>query len=65
MMSGFLYSKKEVSIMLSKKYNAAEAEAKWQEFWQEKGIYKFDESSKSPIYSQKQPDTNRLPRMLL
>ena len=37
--------------MLSKKYNAAEAEAKWQEFWQEKGIYRFDESSKSPVYS--------------
>ena len=37
--------------MLSKKYNAAEAEAKWQEFWQEKGIYRFDESSESPVYS--------------
>ena len=42
MMSGFFYSKKEEKIMLSKKYNAAEAEAKWQEFWQEKGIYRFD-----------------------
>lgn len=37
--------------MLSKKYKAAEAEAKWQEFWQEKGIYKFNEESKQPIYS--------------
>ena len=37
--------------MLTKKYNAAEAEAKWQEFWQEKGIYKFDENSESPVYS--------------
>ena len=37
--------------MLSKKYNAAESEAKWQEFWQEKGIYKFSEDSKAPVYS--------------
>lgn len=37
--------------MLSKKYKAAESEAKWQEFWQEKGIYKFDEGSKQPVYS--------------
>ncbi len=37
--------------MLPKKYKAAESEAKWQEFWQEKGIYKFDEDSKAPVYS--------------
>ncbi len=37
--------------MLSKKYKAKEAEAKWQEFWQENGIYKFDEGSNQPVYS--------------
>jgi len=37
--------------MLTKKYNAAESEAKWQEFWQEKGIYKFSKDSKAPVYS--------------
>ncbi len=37
--------------MLSKKYKAAESEAKWQEFWQKKGIYKFDKDSRQPIYS--------------
>lgn len=37
--------------MLSKKYKAVESEKRWQKFWQEKGIYKFDESSKQPVYS--------------
>ena len=37
--------------MLSRKYNPKESEAKWQEFWQEKGIYRFDPSSKQPVYS--------------
>lgn len=37
--------------MLSKKYSAKDSEKKWQEFWQEKGIYKFDSHSKKPIYS--------------
>lgn len=37
--------------MLAKKYNAAESEAKWQNFWQEKGIYRFSEGSKAPVYS--------------
>lgn len=37
--------------MLAKKYKAKESEKKWQEFWQEKGIYKFDPESKQPIYS--------------
>ena len=37
--------------MLAKKYNAAESEAKWQNFWQEKGIYRFSEMSKAPVYS--------------
>lgn len=33
------------------KYDAQEAEAKWQKFWQEKGIYKFDPDSECKIYS--------------
>ena len=37
--------------MLQKKYNPKESEPKWQEFWQEKGVYKFDSNSKQPIYS--------------
>ena len=37
--------------MLEKKYKASESEPKWQEFWQEKEIYKFDEGSKQPVYS--------------
>ena len=37
--------------MLQNKYNASESEPKWQKFWQEKGIYKFDQNSDKPIYS--------------
>lgn len=37
--------------MLSKKYKAKESEKKWQDFWQEKGVYKFDTDSKQPVYS--------------
>lgn len=37
--------------MLSKKYKAKESEKKWQDFWQEKDIYKFDESVNMPVYS--------------
>lgn len=37
--------------MLEKKYKAKESEKKWQDFWQEKGIYKFDEESDRPVYS--------------
>lgn len=37
--------------MLSKKYKASESEKKWQDFWQEKGIYRFDRDSGQPIYS--------------
>ena len=35
--------------MLDNKYIALEKEAKWQNFWQEKGIYKFDKNSNKPI----------------
>lgn len=37
--------------MLQKKYNAKESEKKWQNFWAENGIYKFDSDSKQPIFS--------------
>lgn len=37
--------------MLDKKYNASEKEAKWQNYWQEHNIYKFDKNSAKPVYS--------------
>ncbi len=37
--------------MLDNKYNFTDKEAKWQQYWQEKGIYKFDKNSSKPIYS--------------
>ena len=37
--------------MLDNKYNINEKEQKWQSFWQENGIYKFDKNSTKPIYS--------------
>lgn len=37
--------------MLDKKYNIAEKEAKWQTFWQENEIYKFDKDSNKPTFS--------------
>lgn len=37
--------------MLGKKYNAKESEKKWQAFWQEQGIYRFDENADTPVYS--------------
>ncbi len=37
--------------MLDKKYNAQEKEAKWQKYWQENGIYKFDPKSSKPTFS--------------
>lgn len=37
--------------MLAKKYKAKDAEQKWQDFWQESGIYRFDPDSEAPVYS--------------
>ena len=37
--------------MLENKYNALETEKKWQNYWQENGIYKFDKNSKKPTFS--------------
>ena len=37
--------------MLENKYDYKSKEKKWQEYWQEKGVYKFDEKSAKPIYS--------------
>jgi len=37
--------------MLDKKYNPQEKEAKWQKFWQENGVYKFELNSKKPTFS--------------
>ena len=37
--------------MLDKKYNFAEVEKKWQNYWQEKEVYKFDKQSDKEVYS--------------
>ena len=37
--------------MLENKYNVSVSEPKWQQFWQENNIYKFDKNSNKPIYS--------------
>lgn len=37
--------------MLDNKYNISEKEAKWQKFWQENGVYKFDPKSNKPTFS--------------
>ena len=37
--------------MLDKKYKFAESEKKWQDYWQEKNIYKFDKNSNKQVYS--------------
>ena len=37
--------------MLDKTYNAEKVEKKWQKYWEEQGIYKFDPKSKKIIYS--------------
>ena len=37
--------------MLDNKYNHLDKEQKWQQFWQENEIYKFDKNSSKPTYS--------------
>lgn len=37
--------------MINKRYDAEKIEKKWQEYWDKKGIYKFDVKSKNPVYS--------------
>ncbi|MBU1198590.1 MAG: valine--tRNA ligase [Nanoarchaeota archaeon] len=37
--------------MLDKNYEAEKVEAKWQKYWEEQKIYKFNPKSKKPIYS--------------
>ncbi len=37
--------------MLDNKYNIEEKELKWEKFWQDEGIYKFDPNSKKPTFS--------------
>ena len=36
---------------LPKRYNSKESEPKWQKFWEDNNIYKFDLKSKVEIYS--------------
>ncbi len=37
--------------MLDKKYNYLERDKLWQNFWQERGIYKYDKNSTKPTFS--------------
>ena len=37
--------------MLEGKYNFKDTEAKWQNFWQEKGVYEYKKDSKKPTFS--------------
>ena len=37
--------------MLDKTYNAEKIEKKWQKYWEDHGIYRFDPKNKKPIYS--------------
>lgn len=37
--------------MLEGKYNAADTEKKWQDYWQENKIYSFDENSNKQVFS--------------
>ncbi len=37
--------------MLDKKYDFKTSEKKWQDYWQENGIYKFNTNCKKPIFS--------------
>ncbi|TDA30977.1 MAG: hypothetical protein DSO03_05765, partial [Hadesarchaea archaeon] len=34
----------------SKEYDPRRVEEKWQKWWEEKGIYRFDPQSKAPTY---------------
>jgi valyl-tRNA synthetase len=38
-------------MKLPKKYKPQEAEPRWQEFWEERGLFRFDRMSDRPIYS--------------
>ncbi len=38
-------------MTLPKRYNAKEAEPRWQDFWNNREIFKFDSNSKKPVYS--------------
>ena len=38
-------------MALSNKYNAADSEKKWQQFWDQEGIYAFDEQSDKETFS--------------
>ena len=38
-------------MQLPKQYNPKDSEPKWQKFWEDKDIYRFDENSNKEIYS--------------
>ncbi len=43
--------RKELQVTLSKRYNAKESEQRWQDFWTERGIFKYRSDSGKPVYS--------------
>lgn len=38
-------------LELPKYYDAKQAEPRWQRFWEDQGLYRFDPESKAPVYS--------------
>jgi len=43
--------RKDVQVTLAKRYKARESEPRWQKFWDERGIFRFDPDSGKPLYS--------------
>ena len=36
---------------LPKRYDAGNVEPKWQQYWEEKGVYRFQSGKDRPVYS--------------
>ena len=47
----FPRERKESQVPLAKRYNPKESEPRWQEFWEEQGIFKYRSDSGKPVYS--------------
>ena len=45
------------------RYDPRIGEAKWQKFWEEQGIYRFDPASKKPVFSVDTPPPTMSGRM--
>ncbi len=46
-----LERRKDVQVTLPKRYKAKESEPRWQNFWNERGIFKYSSDSGKPVYS--------------